>query len=62
MGERMKIMGSAFWNTSIQLSIKDVFNMILGRNIKKDGYIIGVYKMPDNGCQCDECRKYFGCK
>lgn len=53
----MRVLKSAFYNDSIQISFKELFSLLMGKEIKNSGVIIGLWRMPDNECPCDNCRK-----
>lgn len=57
----METRTSAFYSDSIKLSFKDWIRLLFGGIVSKEwsSFKIGLWKMPDNGCKCDECRKYF---
>jgi len=56
----MKQMKSAFYNDSIQVSWAEIVKLILGGEIKQSSTIIGLWRMPDNGCRCENCKRRLG--
>ena len=58
----MKHLTSAFYSNSLQLSLRDIGKLLLGRIVtdKRSSLLVGLYRMPDNGCPCENCRKIIG--
>jgi hypothetical protein len=58
----MKVLKSAFYSDSIQLTLREVKRLLLGRIVEETGggMKIGLYSMPDNGCPCENCRRVIG--
>lgn len=55
-----KLVGSAFYNDSLRLDIKDITDMmVFGRTIQVGSLVIGYEKQPDNGCRCPSCSELF---
>ena len=50
----MKQIRSPFYSDSFQLSILDIFTLIFGGEVKCPGTIIGLWRLPDNGCSVEE--------
>lgn len=56
----MKVCPSGFYDTSIRLSFFDLVALLFGGVAKGSGYVVGLWKAPDNGCPCSHCRAVFG--
>lgn len=46
----MKQQNSAFYNHAVKLTISDYIKLLFGKQIKDGALIVGLWKMPDNGC------------
>jgi len=58
----MKEVDSAFYNHSAQLSFWDFLKLLFGGVVGKkfSALKIGLWRMPDNSCPCESCRKILG--
>jgi len=52
----MKTLRSVFYSESLFLTFKE-WLLLPFKNIKHNQYIVGMWKMPDNGCSCSNCRR-----
>lgn len=57
----MKETNSAFAGHSIKINLFEWIGLLFGRAIKRkwSAIRIGLWKMPDNGCPCEDCSKIF---
>lgn len=57
----MKSAGSAFANTSLQLSFLEWLKLLFGKEIicRDVSIVLALWHMPDNGCPCEICTRAF---